>query len=60
MRIAVLAGTSSVLRPLVRLENVQLFSNSSCCFGWPRGLDANDFYQIDDPAQIVFLELLTC
>lgn len=61
--VAILATSSQPTSPLnARLEsgsvNLQLFTNSSGSFGGSRCLNADDFNQIDDSAEIVFLVLL--
>jgi hypothetical protein len=61
--IAILATSSQPTSPLnARLEsgsvNLQLLANSPGSFGGSRRLNADDFNQIDDAAEIVFLILL--
>lgn len=40
------------------MDALQLLANSSRSFRWPRGLDTDDFDQVDDPAEVILLELL--
>ena len=61
--VAILATSSQPTSPLsARLMsssvNLQLLTNSSGSFGGSRCLNADDFNQIDDSAEIVFLILL--
>jgi hypothetical protein len=63
MGVAILATSSQPNSPLsARLEsgsvNLQLLANSPGSLGGSRRLNANDFNQIDDSAEIVFLILL--
>ena len=61
--VAILATSSQPTSPLsARLEsssvNLQLLANSSGSFGRSGRLDADDFNQVDDSAEIVFFILL--
>lgn len=43
-----------------RQNDLQLFTDGSCCFGGTGVLYSNDLHQIDDSAEIIFLVLLAC
>lgn len=53
MRISILAERASVQVNIISLRDVQLLTNSSCSFRWTRGLNPDDFDEIDDAAHVL-------